>query len=97
MYFSEEGLHLHDRTSQTRTSWQQFVGYLESGDLMLLYYNSRVYRIIPRRALTGQAARFEPMVAAKLSRFDYRNPAPPIGPTCKTQPTRFLSSDARGR
>jgi len=42
IYFSEEGLHLHDRTSQTRTSWQQFVGYLESGDLMLLYYNSRV-------------------------------------------------------
>jgi hypothetical protein len=74
IYFSEEGLHLQDPASQTRTSWKQFVGHLEGNGIMLLYYNPKLYRIIPKRALTGQAARFRTMVETKLNRFDYRNP-----------------------
>jgi hypothetical protein len=42
---------------------------------MLLYYNPKRYRIIPKRALTGQAAKFQTMVEAKLSPYDYRDPA----------------------
>jgi hypothetical protein len=73
IYFSEEGLHLQDPANQTRTSWRQFVGYLEGNGIILLYYNPKLYRVVPRRALTGQAARFQTMVEAKLRRFDYRN------------------------
>lgn len=75
IYFSEEGLHLQDPANQSRTSWRQFVGYLEGSRIILLYYNPKLYRVVPKRALTGQAARFQTMVEAKLRRFDYRNPA----------------------
>jgi hypothetical protein len=77
VYFSEEGLHLQDPANQTRTSWKQFVGYLEGNSILLLYYSPKLYRTIPKRALTGQAARFHTMVQTKLRRFDYRNPTVP--------------------
>jgi hypothetical protein len=44
---------------------------------VLLYYNSKLYRIVPKRALTRQAAKFQALVRLKLSPYDYRNPAPP--------------------
>jgi hypothetical protein len=78
VYFSEEGLHLQDPTNQTRTAWRQFVGYLPGGEIILLYYSPKLYRIIPRRALTGQAAGFYGMVETKLDQFDYRNPIRPV-------------------
>jgi len=78
VYFSEEGLHLQDRANQTRTSWKQFVGYLEGNSVMLLYYNPKFYRIVPKRALVGQAARFQTTVETKLNRYDYRNPINPV-------------------
>ncbi len=75
VYFSDQGLHLQDPANQSRSSWDQFVGYLEGNGMMLLYYNPKRYRIIPKRALTGQAAKFQTMVEAKLSPYDYRDPA----------------------
>ena len=64
--FSEEGLHLQDRTTQARASWAQFIGYLESNKVLLLYYNPKLYRIVPKRALTGHGAEFPKIVTAKL-------------------------------
>lgn len=78
VYFSETGLHLQDPANQSRTSWDLFAGYLEGKGLMLLYYNTKLYRIVPKRALTGQAAKFQALVEAKLSPYDYRNPAAPV-------------------
>jgi hypothetical protein len=49
IYFGEEGLHLQDPTSQTRTSWKQFVGYLEGNSVMLLYYSPKLYRLVPKK------------------------------------------------
>ena len=74
--FSDEGLYLQDPANQSRTSWSQFVGYLEGNGLMLLYYNPKLYRIVPKRALTGQAAQFKTLVETKLTPYDYRNPMP---------------------
>jgi len=76
VYFSDQGLHLQDPANQSRTPWTQFVGYLEGDGFMLLYYNPKLYRIVPKRALTGQAAKFQTLVETKLSPFDYRNPTP---------------------
>ena len=78
VYFSEQGLHLQDPANQSRTSWDQFAGYLEGNGLLLLYYNSKLYRIVPKRALTGPAAKFQALVEAKLSPYDYRNPTAPV-------------------
>ena len=75
IYFSEEGLHLQDPTSQTRTSWKQFIGYLEGNSVMLLYYNPKLYRLVPKRSLTGPSARFRDLVEGKLTKFDYRHPS----------------------
>ena len=80
VYFSAEGLHLQDPANQSRTSWKQFVGYLEGDGMMLLYYNPKLYRIVPKRALTGQAAQFRTLVQTKLNRYDYRNPTPAMEP-----------------
>jgi hypothetical protein len=74
IYFSDEGLHLQDPSNQTRQSWKQFIGYLEGDSILLLYYNPKLYRIVPKRVLTGPASRFHAMVETKLRRFDYRNP-----------------------
>ncbi len=74
VHFSNEGLYLQDPANQARTSWFQFVGYLEGNGLFLLYYNPKLYRIIPKRALTGHAAQFQTLVQTKLSRYDYRSP-----------------------
>lgn len=75
VYFSDQGLHLQDPANQSRASWDQFVGYLEGDGMMLLYYNPKLYRIVPKRALAGQAARFQTLVEAKLSPYDYRDPS----------------------
>jgi hypothetical protein len=74
VYFSDQGLHLQDPANQSRVPWTQFVGYLEGDGIMLLYYNPKFYRIVPRRALTGQAAKFQSLVGTKLNPYDYRNP-----------------------
>lgn len=74
VHFSNEGLYLQDPANQARTSWTQFVGYLEGSGMFLLYYNPKLYRIIPKRALTGPAVQFQTLVQSKLSRYDYRSP-----------------------
>jgi YcxB-like protein len=78
VHFSNEGLYLQDPANQSRTSWNQFVGYLEGNTLFLLYYNPKLYRIIPKRALTGHAAQFQTLVQAKVTRYDYRSPNPAL-------------------
>jgi len=78
IYFSEEGLHLQDPVNQARTPWSRFIGYLEDSNVLLLYYNPQIYRIIPKRVLTGPAEEFRTLVAVKIPRFDYRNPHPEV-------------------
>ena len=73
--FSEDGLYLQDRTTQARASWSQFIGYLESGRVLLLYYNPKLYRVIPKRALTGPGAELARIATAKLQPYNYRQPA----------------------
>ncbi len=74
VHFSEQGLHLQDPVSQARVPWDRFIGYLEGKGVILLYSNPKLYRIIPKRALTGQAAKFQALVETKLGAYDYRNP-----------------------
>jgi len=78
VHFSNEGLYLQDPANQARTSWTQFIGYLEGSSMFLLYYNPKLYRIIPKRALIGPAAQFQTLVQAKLNRYDYRIPNPTL-------------------
>ena len=76
IYFSDEGLHLQDPATLSRNSWSQFIGYLESSHVLLLYHNPRFYRVIPKSALTTEGAAFRALVESKLSKFNYRCPEP---------------------
>jgi hypothetical protein len=78
VYFSDEGLHMQYPSAQLRKPWSQFIGYLENDKIVLLYLSPKLYNTIPKRALTGPAARFRAMAEAKLAPYDYRNPAPKL-------------------
>jgi len=85
IHFSEDSLHLQDRATQARSSWSQFIGYLENGKVLLLYYNPKLYRIIPKRALSGPGADFRRLAVMKLPPYDYQQPTP-------SQPTTLPDS-----
>jgi hypothetical protein len=74
LYFSPEGLHAQFAARQSRWPWSHFIGYLEDDRVLLLYLNPRLYTVIPRLGADGPAAQFKALVAAKLPKFDYRNP-----------------------
>lgn len=76
IYSGEEGLYLEDPGTLARNSWKQFIGYLEAERIFLLYYNPRLYRIIPKRALAGQEVAFRELLKRKLPPYNYRNPIP---------------------
>jgi hypothetical protein len=77
IFFGEEGLHLQDPKNQARIAWKQFAGYVENRSMILLYSSPKLYRIVPKRALTGPSAQFGKLVESKLRAFDYRNPVAP--------------------
>jgi len=74
VYFTAEGLQLQDPNSQSRQPWRQFIGYLDDPSLLLLYYNPRLYRIIPKRAIGERNRDFIDLAKANVPPFDYRNP-----------------------
>jgi hypothetical protein len=76
IYPDEEGLYLQDAATVARNLWTQFLGYLEADRIFLLYYISRTYRIIPKRALGGQEAVFRDLLKRKLPPYNYRAPFP---------------------
>jgi hypothetical protein len=72
--FSQEGLHAQYPARQSRWPWSQFIGYLEDDKVLLLYLNPKLYTVIPQPGPGGSAAQLKALVAARLPRFDYRNP-----------------------
>ncbi len=74
MSFGEAGLHFQDAVAIARNPWESFCGYLEGRSIFLLYYNARLYRIIPKRALGSRETEFRELLLRKVSPFDYRNP-----------------------
>jgi hypothetical protein len=76
VYFSDEGLYVQDSVNQVRNSWSNFIGYLEDEKLFLLYYNPKVYRLIPKRALGESGSEFRKLVSEKLSPYEYKDPIP---------------------
>lgn len=76
LYFTEAGLYSQDPGTLVWTPWKQFVGYLESDKIFLIYYNPRLYRIIPKRALAGRDDEIRAVLEANLPSYDYRTQAP---------------------
>jgi len=76
IYFSEAGLHVADPASQSRRRWSELAGYLEGRHIYLLYINSQLYRIIPKRALGHRDGEFRRLLEASVPLFNYRRPAP---------------------
>jgi len=74
LYFGNEGLHLEDGTTIARYPWESFCGYLENDRIFLIYHNPRLYRVVPKRVLAERQTEFRRLLAARLQRFDYRNP-----------------------
>jgi hypothetical protein len=76
IYFSEEGFHVVDPASQSRRRWNELAGYLEDRHMYLLYLHPRLYRIVPKRALSHRLGEFERLVQSALPQFDYRRRFP---------------------
>jgi hypothetical protein len=91
MHFGEEGLHLQDLTSQGRTRWDQVLGYLEDRNIFLLYYNPKLYRIIPKRILGRREEEFRSLVKTKVLRYNYRKPFPTARPPVPGESSRRLT------
>jgi hypothetical protein len=88
IYFTPEEIYLQDSAGQARSAWSDYVGYLENDSVMLLYHNAKLYRIIPRRALSGPGAEFSNLAKNRLSPFDYRSPSKPVNPLPIAKPAR---------
>jgi len=74
MSFGAEGLHFQDGIAISRNPWEAYCGYLEGRRIYLLYYNAKVYRIIPKRALGSRESDFRELLQHKVSPFDFRYP-----------------------
>lgn len=72
LFFGDEGLHFQSGSVLARTPWTQYIGYLESDSVFVLYSSPVRYRTIPKRVLNGSEERFRNLLAAKLPKFDYR-------------------------
>jgi hypothetical protein len=74
LHFSDEGLYAQYPAAQSRRPWSEYVGYLENGEVVLLYLSPGFYSVLPKRALGVQAGRFQALLKTKLGVYDYRNP-----------------------
>lgn len=72
--FGEEGLYLEDPQTVAVANWNRYLGYLESGQVFLIYANPRLYRIVPKRILGDREKEFAALLKSKLPIFNYKRP-----------------------
>lgn len=71
---SREELVIQDEQASVKNSWDDFIGFLEDEHVMLLYYNPKLYRLIPKRAFPAANHGFPQMVRSRLRVYNYRRP-----------------------
>jgi len=77
LWITEDGISLRDQASETRFSWENFIGYLEDSRVYLLYHNPALYRIIPKRILEERRQEtFRRLLTSRLPRFGKPMPMP---------------------
>jgi hypothetical protein len=79
LWIAADGISLRDETTESRCSWENFIGYLEDTRIYLLYHNPRLYRIFPKRIFDARHQQeFRQLLTSKL---------PPLGqPAAPPQP-----------
>jgi hypothetical protein len=96
VYFTAEGLQFQDPRNQSRKRWSDYIGYLESGSILLLYHNPFLYRVIPKRALGQRNLDFLELAKSKVPIFDYRSPESEWPEAMKTAVDEKAQSRAAG-
>jgi hypothetical protein len=70
LWIAEDGISLRDQATESRFSWENFIGYLEDSRIYLLYHNPALYRIIPKRIFDERRQQeFRRLLTSKLPRF----------------------------
>ena len=64
------GIHFRTKSIDSRLTWDHYTKVLEDDRLWLLVYGSRMYSVIPKRALKSddEVARFRSLVAQNIAR-----------------------------
>jgi len=63
------GIHFRTKSIDSRVTWDHYTKVLEDDRLWLLVYGTRMYSVIPKRALKGddEVARFRSLVAQNIA------------------------------
>jgi hypothetical protein len=88
LYFGAEGIHVQYPTTISRVPWKQFIGYLESKKVILLYQNPRAYSLVPKRILADREAEFRGLVERNVRLYDFRMPAANVLPQESRSPAQ---------
>jgi YcxB-like protein len=81
IYYDSEGMLVVNTANRIRFSWDQFIGYLENKQVLLLYLNPRQYRLIPKRVLAGRPSEFYDVMQRQLRPYNHKNLAPSVSPS----------------
>jgi hypothetical protein len=73
VFLDANGIQLEDHGTTARIPWKQLAGFLEDRNVLLLYYHSGVYRLIPKRALADRESEVRALIREHLPRFNYRS------------------------
>jgi hypothetical protein len=65
---SDDGLQIYTHDDDGREKWTDYCAYIETADFFLLYFDSRLYRPIPKRAFRSPAEldEFRNLVVEKI-------------------------------
>ena len=86
LIFGPEGLHIQDPQTIAMNGWDNYLGYLESPQVFLIYINPKLYRIVPKRILGDRKKEFASLVQAKLPTYNYKRPSLPVRAAAPSAP-----------
>ena len=64
---SEDGILITMPTAESRMKWDNFVRFLESDDIFVLFHSDLIFNILPKRAFTtDEVDRFRELILRKI-------------------------------
>jgi hypothetical protein len=64
---SEDGVHIVMPTADAQIKWENFVRFLESDDIFMLFHSDLIFNILPKRAFApGEVDRFRELLHRKI-------------------------------
>jgi hypothetical protein len=63
----EDGIHVVTPTAESQMKWENFVRFLESSDIFMLFHSDLIFNILPKRAFAaGEVDSFRELLRRKI-------------------------------